>query len=129
MGRIRPLDRLADRESPTDAIIVCGTTGESSTMTDEEHLNAIRLPRIVLLDGCPLSPERAPMIRLMLSISPRSPKQVGVDGLLVVTPYYNKTSQRGLIAHYNAIADATDLPMIVYHIPSRTGCYDRSEDL
>ena len=59
-------------ENSTDAIIVCGTTGESSTMTDEEHLNAIRLPRIVLLDGCPLSPERAPMIRLMLSISPRS---------------------------------------------------------
>lgn len=108
-------------ENSTDAIIVCGTTGESSTMTDEEHLNAIRFTKDRVAGRVPViagagSNDTAYAINLA-----KESKQVGVDGLLVVTPYYNKTSQRGLIAHYNAIADATDLPMIVYHIPSRTG--------
>ena len=108
-------------ENSTDAIIVCGTTGESSTMSDEEHLNAIRFAveraagRVPVVAGAG-SNDTAYAVNLA-----KESKEAGVDGILVVTPYYNKTSQRGLIAHYNAIADATDLPMILYHIPGRTG--------
>ena len=108
-------------ENSTDAIIVCGTTGESSTMSDEEHLNAIRFAveraagRVPVVAGAG-SNDTAYAVNLA-----KESKEAGVDGVLVVTPYYNKTSQRGLIAHYNTIADATDLPMILYHIPGRTG--------
>ena len=108
-------------ENSTDAIIVCGTTGESSTMSDEEHLNAIRFAveraagRVPVVAGAG-SNDTAYAVNLA-----KESKEAGVDGILVVTPYYNKTSQRGLIAHYNTIADATDLPMILYHIPGRTG--------
>lgn len=108
-------------ENFTDAIIVCGTTGESSTMSDEEHLNAIRFAveraagRVPVVAGAG-SNDTAYAVNLA-----KESKEAGVDGILVVTPYYNKTSQRGLIAHYNTIADATDLPMILYHIPGRTG--------
>ena len=108
-------------ENSTDAIIVCGTTGESSTMSDEEHLNAIRFAveraagRVPVVAGAG-SNDTAYAVNLA-----KESKDAGVDGILVVTPYYNKTSQRGLIAHYNTIADATDLPMILYHIPGRTG--------
>ena len=115
--------RLIDRQlaEGTDAIIVCGTTGESSTMSDEEHLNAIRFAveraagRVPVVAGAG-SNDTAYAVNLA-----KESKEAGVDGILVVTPYYNKTSQRGLIAHYNTIADATDLPMILYHIPGRTG--------
>ncbi len=108
-------------ENSTDAIIVCGTTGESSTMTDEEHLNAIAFAKERVAGRVPVvagagSNDTAYAVNLA-----KESKQAGVGGLLVVTPYYNKTSQRGLIAHYNQIADATDLPVILYHIPSRTG--------
>lgn len=117
------LGRLIDWqiENSTDAIIVCGTTGESSTMSDEEHLNAIRFAveraagRVPVVAGAG-SNDTAYAVNLA-----KESKEAGVDGILVVTPYYNKTSQRGLIAHYNTIADATDLPMILYHIPGRTG--------
>ena len=108
-------------ENSTDAIIVCGTTGESSTMSDEEHLNAIRFAveraagRVPVVAGAG-SNDTAYAVNLA-----KESKEAGVDGILVVTPYYNKTSQRGLIAHYNTIADATDLHMILYHIPGRTG--------
>lgn len=108
-------------ENSTDAIIVCGTTGESSTMSDKEHLNAIRFAveraagRVPVVAGAG-SNDTAYAVNLA-----KESKEAGVDGILVVTPYYNKTSQRGLIAHYNTIADATDLPMILYHIPGRTG--------
>lgn len=108
-------------ENSTDAIIVCGTTGESSTMSDEEHLNAIRFAveraagRVPVVAGAG-SNDTAYAVNLA-----KESKEAGVDGILVVTPYYNKTSQRGLIAHYSTIADATDLPMILYHIPGRTG--------
>ncbi len=108
-------------ENSTDAIIVCGTTGESSTMTDAEHLKTIAYAtervagRIPVIAGAG-SNDTAYAVNLA-----KEAKEIGADGLLVVTPYYNKTSQRGLIAHYNRIADATDLPMILYHIPSRTG--------
>ncbi len=106
----------------TDAIIICGTTGESATLTDDEHLKCIYFAtekangRIPIVAGASSNDTRYAM---MLA---RESKQAGADGILCVTPYYNKASQQGLIRHYNMIADATDLPMILYNVPSRTGC-------
>ncbi len=106
----------------TDAIIICGTTGESATLTDDEHLKCIYFAtekangRIPIVAGASSNDTRYAM---MLA---KESKQAGADGILCVTPYYNKASQQGLIRHYNMIADATDLPMILYNVPSRTGC-------
>ncbi len=108
-------------EHKTDAIIICGTTGESSTMPDAEHLDVIRYAvehtagRIPVIAGTG-SNDTAHGIQLS-----KSAAKLGVDGLLLVTPYYNKTTQKGLVQHYNAIAAATDLPIILYNVPSRTG--------
>ena len=124
-GRINyeKLEQLVDWhvEQGTDALIVCGTTGEAPTLKMEEHLEAIRVTvaraagRIPVIAGTG-SNDTAHCIQ-----SCRSAKEIGADGLLLVTPYYNKTSQRGLIAHYEAVAEATDLPLILYNVPSRTG--------
>lgn len=109
-------------ENKTDAIIICGTTGESATMTDDEHLKAINFAvnktagRIPVVAG---ASSNDTSYAIMLA---KESKQAGADGILCVTPYYNKASQRGLIRHYSMIADATDLPMILYNVPSRTGC-------
>ena len=105
----------------TDAIIVCGTTGESSTMSHKEHLDVIRFvcekvnKRIPVIAGTG-SNSTAEAIYLS-----QEAEKVGSDGLLVVTPYYNKATQNGLIAHYKAIAAAVNIPIILYHIPGRTG--------
>lgn len=105
----------------TDAIIICGTTGEASTMTDEEHLECIRFAvektagRIPVIAGTGSNDTR-----YAIDLS-KEAEAVGVDGLLLVTPYYNKTTQRGLIAHFTAIADAVNVPIILYNIPGRTG--------
>lgn len=105
----------------TDAIIICGTTGESSTLTDEEHRECIRYTiekvakRVPVIAGTG-SNDTAYAIELS-----KDAEAMGADGLLLVTPYYNKTSQRGLIAHYTAIADAVNIPIILYNVPSRTG--------
>lgn len=105
----------------TDAIIICGTTGESSTLTDEEHRECIRYTiekvnkRVPVIAGTG-SNDTAYAIELS-----KDAEAMGADGLLVVTPYYNKTSQRGLVAHYTAIADAVNIPIILYNVPSRTG--------
>lgn len=104
-----------------DAIIVCGTTGESSTMSDEEKKQVIKFTvdivnkRVPVIAGTGCNNTSS---AIQLS---KYAKSVGADGLLVVTPYYNKTTQAGLIAHYNAIANQVDIPIIVYNIPSRTG--------
>ncbi len=108
-------------ENGTDAIITCGTTGESSTLTAEEHVEVMRAAveqtagRVPVIAGTG-SNDTAFGIELSVEA-----KELGVDALLLVTPYYNKTSQRGLIAHFNAIADAAQLPVILYNVPSRTG--------
>ncbi len=105
----------------TDAIIICGTTGEASTMTDEEHLECIRFAvektagRIPVIAGTGSNDTR-----YAIELS-KEAEAIGVDGLLLVTPYYNKTTQRGLIAHFTAIADAVNVPIILYNIPGRTG--------
>ena len=108
-------------ENATDSIVICGTTGESSAMTDEEHVECIRYTvervagRVPVVAGAGSNDTE---YAIWLS---KESKAVGADALLHVTPYYNKTSQRGLVAHFNAIANATDLPVILYNVPSRTG--------
>lgn len=105
----------------TDAIISCGTTGESSTMTDEEHIEVMRFTiekvnhRVPVICGTG-SNDTAYAVNLS-----KTAEALGADGLLLVTPYYNKTSQRGLAKHFKAIADAVKIPCIVYNVPSRTG--------
>lgn len=105
----------------TDAIIICGTTGEASTMPDSEHLAAIEYTvkkvagRIPVIAGTGSNETRH-----AVELSKKA-EELGVDGLLQVTPYYNKTTQKGLIAHFGAIADAVNIPIILYNVPSRTG--------
>ncbi len=105
----------------TDAIIICGTTGEASTMPDEEHLAAIEYTvkkangRIPVIAGTGSNETRH-----AIELSQKAEK-LGADGLLQVTPYYNKTTQKGLIAHFTAIANAVNIPIILYNVPSRTG--------
>lgn len=119
-------DRLGENidyqiENGTDAIIICGTTGESSTMTDEEHTECIRYAvertnkRIPVIAGTGSNDTK-----YAIELSQEA-QRLGADGLLLVTPYYNKTSQRGLVAHYSAIANNVDIPIILYNVPSRTG--------
>lgn len=118
--RLRALINLQIAEG-TDAIVICGTTGESSTLTDEEHIELIHFAatctkgRVPVIAGAG-SNDTAYAIHMS-----KAAKDAGADALLHVTPYYNKTSQNGLIRHFNAIADATDLPIILYNVPSRTG--------
>ena len=108
-------------QNGTDAIISCGTTGESSTLDHEEHIEVMRAAveqaagRVPVISGTGSNDTRY-CIELSLEA-----QRLGADALLLVSPYYNKTSQRGLIAHYTAIADAVELPIILYNVPSRTG--------
>lgn len=105
----------------TDAIVVVGTTGEASTMTDEEHVEMIRFcvekvaKRVPVIAGTG-SNDTGYAVELT-----KEAERVGADATLQVTPYYNKTSQRGLVAHFNTIADAVNIPTILYNVPSRTG--------
>lgn len=105
----------------TDSIIICGTTGESSTMTHEEHVEVVRF-------CCAVVNKRIPVIAGTGSNSTREAihlsqeaEAAGADGLLLVTPYYNKATQNGLIQHFTAIAEAVKIPILLYHIPGRTG--------
>lgn len=117
------LKRLIDFniENGTDAIVIAGTTGESSTMSDEEHKEVIKFTvdyvnkRIPVIAG---TGSNDTLYALELS---QYAEKVGVDGLLIVTPYYNKTTQLGLVKHYNYIADRVNIPIILYNVPSRTG--------
>lgn len=118
------LGELIERQiaGKTDAIIVCGTTGEPATMTEEEKLAVIkyavektagRIPVIAGTGGNATS--------IVIDFSKKA-EALGVDGLLVVTPFYNKATQNGLYAHYKEVAKAVSLPIIMYNVPSRTGC-------
>jgi 4-hydroxy-tetrahydrodipicolinate synthase len=105
----------------TDAIIICGTTGENSTLTHKEHTKLIRFAvektakRVPVIAGTG-SNDTAYAVELS-----KEAEGAGADALLVVTPYYNKTTQTGLIRHFNFIADRVNLPIILYNVPSRTG--------
>ena len=105
-----------------DAIVVCGTTGEASTLTDEEHRDAIKFAVDTVAGRVPViagtgSNDTAYAIDLT-----KFACEVGVDGILLVTPYYNKATQKGLIASFTAVADVSTKPIILYNVPSRTGC-------
>lgn len=108
-------------DNNVDALIVCGTTGESSTMTRDEKIIALNC-------ALEVANEKIPVIvgtgsnntREAIEMS-KIAERLGANGILVVTPYYNKTTQRGLIAHYKAIAESVSLPIILYNVPSRTG--------
>ena len=105
----------------TDAVIICGTTGESSTLSHEEHMEAIRYTidkvnkRIPVVAG---TGSNCTETAIMMS---QEAERMGADGLLLVSPYYNKATQKGLIAHYTAIAESVKLPIILYNIAGRTG--------
>lgn len=109
-------------ENSTDAIIVCGTTGEASTLTHEEHLETIKYcveavnGRIPVIAG---TGSNCTETAVYLSTEA---EKYGADGLLLVSPYYNKATQKGLYAHFKAIADSVKIPIILYNVPSRTGC-------
>jgi 4-hydroxy-tetrahydrodipicolinate synthase len=106
----------------TDAIIICGTTGEASTLTHEEHLECIRYTvskvakRVPVIAG---TGSNATDTAIYLS---QEAESYGVDALLLVTPYYNKATQKGLIAHFTEVANSVKLPIILYNVPGRTGC-------
>ncbi len=109
-------------ENGTDSIIICGTTGEASTLSHEEHIECIRYTvqhvnkRVPVVAG---TGSNCTETAVYLSKQARND---GADGLLLVTPYYNKATQNGLIRHFTEIAKAADLPIILYNVPSRTGC-------
>lgn len=118
------LDELIDYhcENGTDSIIICGTTGESATMTEEEHAECVRFTierakgRIPVIAGTGSN-----CTRTAIELS-KDAADHGADGLLLVTPYYNKATQAGLIAHYTAVAKEAKAPIIMYSVASRTGC-------
>lgn len=118
--RLRELINLQLAEG-TDAIVICGTTGESSAMTDDEHVQTIRCAVECVRGRAPVIAGAGSNDTAYAVWLSRQAKEAGADALLQVTPYYNKTSQAGLIRHFNAIADATDLPIVLYNVPSRTG--------
>lgn len=113
----------------TDAIIACGTTGEASTMTHEEHLDVIEYI-------CRVTRKRIPVVagtgsnctETAVYLSAEAEKR-GADGLLLVSPYYNKATQKGLMAHFTAVADAVKIPVILYNIPGRTGVTIKPETI
>lgn len=109
-------------ENGTDAIIVCGTTGEAATMSEEEHMDVVKYcidhvnKRVPVIAG---TGSNCTETAVKLS---KLAEEYGADGLLSVTPYYNKATQGGLVAHFSAVADAVKIPIILYNVPSRTGC-------
>lgn len=106
----------------TDAIIICGTTGESATLSEEEHLDAIKFTVDKVAKRIPvIAGTGSNSTQTAVNMS-KDAAEYGADGLLIVTPYYNKGTQKGLIRHYTTIADAVSKPIIMYNVPSRTGC-------
>lgn len=108
-------------EHGTDALIVCGTTGEASTMTPKEQAEAIRMV-VEAADGCvPVIAGIGGNDTQKTLDACRTAAEIGVDAVLAVTPYYNKTTQAGLVTHFTAVAETSRVPVILYNVPSRTG--------
>lgn len=105
----------------TDAIIVCGTTGEASTLTHEEHLDVIRHCVKVVNKRIPVVAGTGSNCTETAVYLSQEAQKAGADGLLVVTPYYNKATQKGLYEHFKIVAESVDIPIILYNIPGRTG--------
>jgi 4-hydroxy-tetrahydrodipicolinate synthase len=106
----------------TDSIIVCGTTGEASTLTHEEHLECIRYTADKVNKRVPVIAGTGSNCTDTAIYLSREAANFGADALLLVTPYYNKATQNGLISHFTSIAKSVDLPIILYNVPGRTGC-------
>ncbi len=106
----------------TDAIIVCGTTGEASTLTHEEHLDVIKYCVETVAGRIPVVAGTGSNCTETAVYLSKEAQSAGADGLLLVSPYYNKATQKGLYAHFRAVAEAVDLPILLYNVPSRTGC-------
>ncbi len=105
----------------TNGIVPCGTTGESATLSHDEHNRVIELTVEVVSRRVPVIAGTGSNSTAEAIVLTRHAKQVGVDGALLITPYYNKPTQEGLYRHYKAVADAVDLPLVLYNIPGRTG--------
>lgn len=106
----------------TDAIIICGTTGEASTLTHEEHLECIKYTIDKVAKRVPVVAGTGSNCTETAIYLSQEAEKYGADALLVVTPYYNKATQKGLVAHYTAVANSVKVPIIMYNVPSRTGC-------
>ena len=109
-------------EHKTDAIIVCGTSGESATQTVEEHLECISVVAEQANGRIPVIAGTGSNDTVTAVVLSQEAAKCGVDGLLMVTPYYNKCTQNGLIKHYSTVAEKVSTPIIMYNVPSRTGC-------
>ncbi|WP_318709265.1 4-hydroxy-tetrahydrodipicolinate synthase [Candidatus Acetatifactor stercoripullorum] len=117
-------DRLLEFqiENGTDAIIVCGTTGEASTLTHEEHLDVIGHCVKTVAGRLPVIAGTGSNCTETAVYLSTEAQKLGADGVLLVSPYYNKATQNGLYAHFKTVAQAVDVPVILYNVPSRTGC-------
>lgn len=109
-------------EGGTDAIIVCGTTGEASTLTHEEHLEVIKYCVEVVAGRIPVIAGTGSNCTNTAIYLSQEAEKYGVDGLLLVSPYYNKATQNGLYEHFKAVAQSVKVPVLLYNVPSRTGC-------
>jgi len=105
----------------TNGIVPCGTTGESATLTNDEHHRVIRLSVEVVKGRVPVIAGTGSNSTDEATSLTRHAKEAGADGALLITPYYNKPTQEGLYRHYKAVAEAVDMPLVLYNIPSRTG--------
>ena len=123
-GNYEKLDEILEEQiaGKTDCIVICGTTGESATLSEEEHMEAIRFTidrvnhRIPVIAG---TGSNCTATAIQMS---KEADEAGADGILLVTPYYNKGTQNGLIAHFTSIAQEVKIPAVLYNVPSRTGC-------
>lgn len=111
----------------TDSIVICGTSGEASTLTEEEHMECIRFTVKQTKGRIPVIAGTGSNCTRTAAYLSKEAAACGADGVLVVTPYYNKATQKGLVAHYTAVAKAAGVPVILYNVPGRTGCKMEAE--
>ncbi|HOE52343.1 MAG TPA: 4-hydroxy-tetrahydrodipicolinate synthase [Methanomassiliicoccales archaeon] len=116
---LRELVRMQERAG-VDALVPCGTTGESATLTHKEHLKVIGIVREEAKRAQVIAGAGSNATHEAIHLS-KGAKDLGVDGVLLISPYYNKPNQKGIFRHYEAIAKAVDIPIVVYNVPSRTG--------